>query len=184
MNKVESEISATLSLELDNKSLFKTLMRQARVLEAECGEKAVTEVLADLYPFFEDCEHKLLRAYLLNRYERHNNNPVTNSLIEKYVTEGILVFISGEGQYKTVHCNNKAFSRGKYPIQVSRWYEDRGVCGDALYGSVEDAIKSEGLAVLRLVSDEMLDLVGDALVSAEVAFQESYKSNSGEYRLN
>lgn len=183
MTIVEKAITDLLSLQLADAQFLKCLRRKANELRKSIDESAVSRALSDLFPFFEDSQCKMLVAYLQWHYERHNNHPALNQLLHKYNQEGVLVLSNTMGVFKVVHCNNKLYSREKNPIQVSHWHLERGVCGDSIYQSFEQAVKSEGLLSMAVVVDD-LDEIQDKLVNAECEYQERYKECFGEYRLS
>ncbi|MBB1390170.1 hypothetical protein H5185_12175 [Shewanella sp. SG44-6] len=183
MNIVEQAITHLLSLELDDRTFLKLLRREAIRLRQQIDESIVSTALSELYPFFENSQITTLVNYLHSHYERNNHHPALNNLLSLYTEEGILVLSNTDGSIKVVHCNNKQCSRIKYPIQVSHWILDRGVCGDAVYESLEKAIKSEGLISLKIIEDN-LEEIQDNLIKSECDFQERYKESFGEYRLS
>ncbi|GGP58873.1 hypothetical protein GCM10009347_26590 [Shewanella algicola] len=184
MRLTDSTMNKLFHLNLDDRSLLKALRREVLKANTVFGKEAVTEFLAELYPFYSDSSEPL-RLYLLNKYEQHfHHNPVAKSIEVAYEKMGIAVLSDGDGKFKVIHPNVKSSSRVKYPIQVSTWYISRGVCGDSLHCSISSAITDNALTSLSIVDENQFDEIEDALVTSEAAFQSRYKANTGEYCLN
>lgn len=138
---------------------------------------------SDLHPFFCDSESPLLKAFLFNHNQAHNNNPIAKEIAGIYENNGIVVLKNNEMIY-VVHCNNKLDTRGQYPIQVSKWILNRGVVGDSIYSNIEDAIKEEGLISREIVSEDDFGPIEDNILKAECSYQERQKAEFGSYCLS
>ncbi len=163
--------------------LCKNLRREMIKLKKEFDINELTRELSDLYPFYEDSESELLRAYLFQFHEKHTNSPVVKLLCEKYNNDGVLVFQKDSNVY-VVHSNNKAHSREAFPIQVSRWVLDMGSVGDGVYPTIEDALRADQLFHKKLVEESELEALQERMVNPESEHQERRKELTGSYCLS
>ncbi|GGB53049.1 hypothetical protein GCM10011607_11950 [Shewanella inventionis] len=171
----------------DSRALWKALLRNSREMKKEYGELAVDEALADYYLFFADDECKLLRNFLLNKYEAVNSGVTLKNLVLQYEADGFLVMEVSDNYYKVIAPSQKS-NREDCPFQVSYWRlgdKSGGVSGDAGYQTLEKAISEESLLCEKPITDpDRLSYLENEFVKAESVYQENYRHHMNSYNLN